>query len=73
MAHAIAGNGMGFHLLTGTAKAERCHTPMNRARLVVTRSGYTTLMELAELGKPALLVPNVPPAARRRRMRRLTS
>ena len=32
---------------------------MNRARLVVTRSGYTTLMELAELGKPALLVPTV--------------
>lgn len=32
---------------------------MNRARLVITRSGYTTLMELAELGKPALLVPTV--------------
>ncbi|MGA8261966.1 MAG: glycosyltransferase [Arenicellales bacterium] len=32
---------------------------LNRARLVVTRSGYTTLMELAELGKPALLVPTV--------------
>lgn len=32
---------------------------MNRARLVVTRSGYTTLMELAELGKRALLVPTV--------------
>jgi UDP-N-acetylglucosamine transferase subunit ALG13 len=32
---------------------------MNRARLVVTRSGYTTLMELAELGKHALLVPTV--------------
>jgi hypothetical protein len=30
---------------------------MNRARLVVCRSGYTTLMELAELGRPALLVP----------------
>ena len=32
---------------------------MNRARLVVTRSGYTTLMELAELGKRALLIPTV--------------
>jgi len=32
---------------------------MNRAGLVVTRSGYTTLMELAELGKKALLVPTV--------------
>jgi UDP-N-acetylglucosamine transferase subunit ALG13 len=30
---------------------------MNRARLVISRSGYTTLMELAELGKKALLVP----------------
>jgi hypothetical protein len=30
---------------------------MNRSRLVVCRSGYTTLMELAELGRRALLVP----------------
>ncbi len=30
---------------------------LNRARLVVCRSGYTTLMELAELGKRALIVP----------------
>ncbi|HEX7008386.1 MAG TPA: glycosyltransferase [Phycisphaeraceae bacterium] len=30
---------------------------MNRSRLVVCRSGYTTLMELAELGKKALLIP----------------
>jgi hypothetical protein len=30
---------------------------MNRARLIVSRSGYTTMMELAELGKRALLVP----------------
>ncbi len=30
---------------------------MNRAKLVITRSGYTTLMELAELGKKALIVP----------------
>ena len=32
---------------------------MNRARLIVSRSGYTTLMELAALGKKALLVPTV--------------
>jgi hypothetical protein len=30
---------------------------LNRARTVRTRSGYTTLMELAELGKRALFVP----------------
>lgn len=30
---------------------------MNRARIVVSRSGYTTLMELAELGRLALLIP----------------
>jgi len=30
---------------------------MNRSRFIVCRSGYTTLMELAELGKRALLVP----------------
>jgi len=30
---------------------------LNRARLVVCRSGYTTVMELAELGRKALFVP----------------
>ncbi len=30
---------------------------LNRARLIVSRSGYTTLMELAELGKKALFIP----------------
>lgn len=36
----------------------RAQTEMlNRARVVVTRSGYTTLMELANLGKRALFVP----------------
>lgn len=30
---------------------------LNRARLVISRSGYSTLMELAELGKRALLIP----------------
>ncbi len=32
-------------------------TMMNRARMIVCRSGYTTIMELAELGKKALFVP----------------
>jgi UDP-N-acetylglucosamine transferase subunit ALG13 len=30
---------------------------MNRARMIVCRSGYTTVMELAELGKKALFIP----------------
>jgi UDP:flavonoid glycosyltransferase YjiC (YdhE family) len=30
---------------------------LNRSRIIVARSGYTSLMELATLGKPALLVP----------------
>ena len=30
---------------------------MNRCRLAVIRAGYTTIMELAELGKPAVLIP----------------
>lgn len=30
---------------------------MNRAALIVSRPGYSTLMELAEIGKPALLIP----------------
>ncbi len=30
---------------------------LNRARMVVCRSGYTTVMELAELGKRALFIP----------------
>jgi UDP-N-acetylglucosamine transferase subunit ALG13 len=38
---------------------DRQQEMMNRAKLVVTRSGYTTLMELAELGKKALLIPTV--------------
>ncbi len=29
----------------------------NRARFIISRPGYSTLMELAELGKPALLIP----------------
>ncbi len=30
---------------------------MNRAEMVISRSGYTTMMELAELGKKAVLIP----------------
>ena len=30
---------------------------LNRAKLVICRSGYTTLMELAEIGRTALLIP----------------
>lgn len=30
---------------------------MNRARMIVSRSGYTTVMEIAELGKKALFIP----------------
>jgi hypothetical protein len=30
---------------------------MNRCRLAVVRAGYSTIMELAELGKPAVLIP----------------
>ncbi len=30
---------------------------MNRAKFIISRAGYTTLMDLAELGKKALLVP----------------
>ncbi len=30
---------------------------MNSSKLIITRSGYTTLMDLAELGKKALLIP----------------
>jgi UDP:flavonoid glycosyltransferase YjiC (YdhE family) len=44
------------HAFMGRAEQEEM---MNRARLVVSRSGYTTLMELAELRRKALLVPTV--------------
>jgi UDP-N-acetylglucosamine transferase subunit ALG13 len=41
----------------GYLERERQAEMLNRARLVVARSGYTLLMELAELGKHALFVP----------------
>lgn len=43
-----------IHQFMGRAQQQEM---MNRARLIVSRSGYTTMMELAELGKRALLVP----------------
>lgn len=47
------GNAEVYGYLDRRAQAEM----LNRARVVVTRSGYTTLMELAELGKRALFIP----------------
>jgi UDP-N-acetylglucosamine transferase subunit ALG13 len=47
------GNATVYGYLDRRAQSEM----LNRARLVMTRSGYTTLMELAELGKRALFVP----------------
>jgi uncharacterized protein (TIGR00661 family) len=41
----------------GFLDRERQQEMLNRARLVVCRSGYTTVMELAELGKRALFIP----------------
>ena len=37
--------------------AARLESLMRRARLVVARSGYSTVMDLARLGKRALLIP----------------
>ncbi|MCL4464671.1 MAG: hypothetical protein M1389_01320 [Chloroflexi bacterium] len=48
------GGNVAIHSFMDRAEQEEM---LNRARMVVTRSGYTTLMELAELGKNALLVP----------------
>lgn len=41
----------------GYLNRDRQAEMLNRAKVVITRSGYTTLMELAELGKKALFVP----------------
>lgn len=41
----------------GYLDRERQAQMLNRARVIVTRSGYTTLMELATLGKRALFIP----------------
>ena len=41
----------------GFLKRDRQQEMMNRARMIVSRSGYTTVMEIAELGKKALFIP----------------
>ncbi len=41
----------------GYLNRKRQEEMMNRSRLVITRPGYTTLMELAFLGKKALFIP----------------
>ncbi len=41
----------------GFLDRQRQQEMMNRAKLIITRSGYTTVMEIAELGRKALLVP----------------
>jgi uncharacterized protein (TIGR00661 family) len=45
-------------LVKSHATREEMTSLMNRARFIITRSGYTTIMELAELGKKnALFIP----------------
>jgi hypothetical protein len=39
------------------ASRKECESLMNRAKFIITRSGYTTVMEVAELGKKALFIP----------------
>ncbi|MBD3259930.1 hypothetical protein GF371_04860 [Candidatus Woesearchaeota archaeon] len=40
-------------------KPETQQLMFNRAKMVISRSGYTTLMDLAQLGKKALFIPTV--------------
>lgn len=55
--HSILDNGrIEIHQYMNRAQQQEM---MNRAHMVISRSGYTTLMELAELGKKALLIPTV--------------
>ncbi|HEX5353552.1 MAG TPA: glycosyltransferase [Rhodanobacteraceae bacterium] len=54
-------NGTGCREIAGATvydylDRQRQSEMLNRAKLVMTRSGYTTLMELAELGRKALFV-----------------
>ncbi|MGV3600821.1 MAG: glycosyltransferase [Dyadobacter fermentans] len=63
--HIIAGNPSGkpqahlpAHITYAThANARELVTAISAAQLVVCRSGYSTLMDLAKLGKKALLIP----------------
>jgi UDP:flavonoid glycosyltransferase YjiC (YdhE family) len=43
--------------IAGYLGREEQEQAMNRCRLAVVRAGYSTIMELAELGKPAVLIP----------------
>jgi len=52
-AHTRIGNADVYGYLDRTAQEEM----MNRARLVVCRAGYSTVMDLAELRRPAVLIP----------------
>lgn len=44
-------------LILSHATREKMAELMNRSKFIVTRSGYTTVMEIAELGKKALFIP----------------
>jgi UDP:flavonoid glycosyltransferase YjiC (YdhE family) len=49
---------MGEHItIHGYLDRDKQQEMMNRAKLIVCRSGYTTVMELAELGRKALMIP----------------
>jgi len=43
--------------LAGYLDRSQQEEAMNRSRLAVVRAGYSTIMELAELGRPAVLIP----------------
>jgi uncharacterized protein (TIGR00661 family) len=48
---------IGTITIYGMLNRQKQAQTMNRAKLVVTRSGYSTVMDLAELGKKALYIP----------------
>ncbi|HEX6513539.1 MAG TPA: glycosyltransferase [Chloroflexota bacterium] len=50
------GRANGWEIAGYLAREEQAEA-MNRCRLAVVRAGYSTIMELAELGKPAVLIP----------------
>jgi len=53
--HSFVSNKVKFHSFLSPRQQEDC---MNRAKFLIIRSGYTTIMELCELGiKSALLIP----------------
>jgi UDP:flavonoid glycosyltransferase YjiC (YdhE family) len=48
---------MGRWEIAGYLDRREQEEAMNRCRLAVVRAGYSTVMELAELGRPAVLIP----------------